>query len=327
MRIGFAFDIKTEGAVDTGPTDDWQDEFDSPETVAAIAGALRELGHQVVDLGDGRELIETLLREPPELVFNIAEGHGVGRCREARVPAVCEMLGVPYVGSDPLTLAATLDKDIGRRLVASHGVPIPAGALIDAGSALPSIPFPAIVKPAWEGSSKGVSASSIVRAPAELAAVVADQQRRYRQPVLVEEFIEGEEITVGLIGSTHRPEVLGVMRILPRQPAPGPFIYDHAVKSDCLKHLIYETPARIPAAVTAEIERWAARAYQALGCRDFARIDFRVRDGVPYFLEANPLPGLSPTVGDIVLLAKGYGIGHTELISRIVQAARDRLRL
>src|SRR5438477_10865406 len=105
MRIGFAFDLKSV------PAAEGQEEFDSPETIAAIADALRANGHTVVELGDGRELIEKLLADPPDLVFNIAEGHGIARSREARVPAVCEMLGVPYVGSDPLTLAAAPDKD------------------------------------------------------------------------------------------------------------------------------------------------------------------------------------------------------------------------
>lgn len=325
MRIGLAFDLKAAAPLAAGQADDWQDEFDSPETIAAIGGALCELGHTVVELGDGRELVEKLLRDPPELVFNIAEGQGVGRNREARVPAVCELLGVPYVGSDPLTLCATLDKDVARRLAASHGVRVPRGGLAEPGEPLPDVPFPAIVKPAWEGSSKGVSAASIVRSPAELKAVVVEHQRRYRQPPLVEEFIDGEEITAGLLGPAANPSVLGVMRILPRVPV-EPFIYDHTVKSDCLKHLIYESPAQIPPAMTAEIERCTVGAYRALGCRDFARVDFRVRDGVPYFLEANPLPGLSPTVGDIVLLAKGYGIGHTELIGRILEAAIERVR-
>lgn len=327
MRIGLAFDIKTDAPVAPGQADDWQDEFDSPETVAAIAAAIRSLGHQVIELGDGRELIEKLLADPPELVFNIAEGHGVGRNREARVPAVCEMLGVPYVGSDPLTLSATLDKDVGRRLTASHGVAVPAGGLIDSNNPPQGLSFPAIVKPAWEGSSKGVSPASVVRSVGELSAIVETHRQRYRQPLLVEEFIDGDEITVGLLGSAEAPAVLGIMRILPRKPGSGPFIYDHTVKSDCLKHLIYESPAQLPANIIAAIEQSARTAYRALGCRDFARIDFRVRDGVPYFLEANPLPGLSPSVGDIVLLAKGYGVGHTELIGRIVQAALERLHL
>jgi D-alanine-D-alanine ligase len=98
--------------------------------VEAIAGVLRELGHEVAKLGDGRELLQQLLADPPDLVFNIAEGQGIGRSREARVPAVLEMLGIPYTGSDPLTLAVTLDKDCAKRLVQSAGVAVPQGLVL-----------------------------------------------------------------------------------------------------------------------------------------------------------------------------------------------------
>src|SRR5947209_12155869 len=152
MHIGIAFDLKADRPAAPGLPDDWQEEFDSPDTVAAIAAALRRRGHRVSELGDGRGLVEGLLADPPELVFNIAEGEGVGRSREARVPAVCELLGVPYTGSDPLTVAAALDKDVARRLVASAGVKVPAGAVVIAPGDPVAVPFPAIVKPAWEGS-------------------------------------------------------------------------------------------------------------------------------------------------------------------------------
>src|SRR5438067_1982772 len=127
MRIGITYDLKTDLPAAADLPDDFQEEFDSPATVEAIAAALRGLGHQVAKLGDGRELLQRLLADPPELVFNFAEGQGVGRSREARVPAVLEMLGIPYTGSDPLTLAATLDKDCARRLAQSAGIPVPRG--------------------------------------------------------------------------------------------------------------------------------------------------------------------------------------------------------
>src|SRR5438552_16670689 len=142
MRIGITFDLKedahrgatggmhasgTLAASGTALPDDLQEEFDSPVTIEAIASVLRNLGHDVVRLGDGRELLQRLLSDPPDFVFNFAEGHGVGRSREARVPAVLEMLGIPYTGSDPLTLAATLDKDCAKRLVRSAGVAVPDG--------------------------------------------------------------------------------------------------------------------------------------------------------------------------------------------------------
>src|SRR5919198_595389 len=130
MRIGITYDLKTDLSAAADLPDDFQEEFDSPATVEAIAAALRGLGHQVEKLGDGRELLQRLLADPPELVFNFAEGQGVGRSREARVPAVLEMLDIPYTGSDPLTLAVTLDKVCAKRMVASHGIRVPGGTVL-----------------------------------------------------------------------------------------------------------------------------------------------------------------------------------------------------
>jgi D-alanine-D-alanine ligase len=326
MHIGIAYDLKADLPATADRPDDWQEEFDSPDTVAAIAAALRSHGHRVSELGDGRELVEKLLADPPDLVFNIAEGEGVGRSREARVPAVCELLGVPYTGSDPLTLAAALDKDVARRLVASVGLSVPRGVLLPPGvpASLDGLPFPAIVKPAWEGSSKGIRGKCVVNSAADLVAAVGERQRDYRQPLLAEEFIAGDEVTVGLLGPTHDPRVLGVMRVWPRQPSER-FIYSLEVKRDFRRLVEYECPARFPAEILADVERCARRAYETLGCRDVARIDFRVRGGVPYFLEANPLPGLNPESSDLVILAGLVGVSHEQLIGMILDAALGRL--
>src|SRR5439155_23444597 len=170
MRIGLAFDLKPDAPLPAGAPDDLHEEFDSPVTVRAIAAALRGLGHHVRELGSGRPFLEAVLRDPPELVFNFAEGTGVSRSREARVPAVCEMLGIPYTGSDPLALAVALDKDMTRRVVAAAGVTVPKGialtfphepydgehAEFPALLAESGLPLPVIAKPTCEGSSKGI---------------------------------------------------------------------------------------------------------------------------------------------------------------------------
>src|SRR4051794_14261150 len=127
MHIGIAFDLKPDTPAAPDLPDDWDEEFDSPVTVRAIAAALQIKGHTVTELGDGRGLVEKLLANPPDLVFNIAEGVGVGRSREARVPAVCEMLGVPCTGSDPSTLAVALDKQWARSLALAAAAWIPWG--------------------------------------------------------------------------------------------------------------------------------------------------------------------------------------------------------
>ena len=169
MRIGITYDLKSDAPPPAGAPDDYQEEFDSPATVEAVAAVLRGLGHEVVKLGDGRELLRRLLSDPPDFVFNFAEGQGVGRSREARVPAVLEMLGIPYTGSDPLTLAVTLDKDcakrlvrIGRRQRSRARSSCEPGDDLDELAARGRLPYTAIVKPAWEGSSKGIRGRCVV---------------------------------------------------------------------------------------------------------------------------------------------------------------------
>jgi len=331
MRIGITYDLKSTEPLSADLPDDFEEEFDSPLTVEAIAAVLRGLGHEVLFLGDGRELLQRLLSDPPELVFNIAEGRGIARSREARVPAVLEMLGIPHTGSDPLTCAVTLDKDCARRVVLSDGVVCPRGVLLRPGEDItgvvendPDFPgFPALVKPAWEGSSKGIRSKSVVEGAEDMRAVVESLWRDHRQPLLVEEFIAGDELTVGVIGN-EEPHVLGVMRVLPLRPEER-FIYSLEVKRDWENRVRYECPARLASNDLEAVREAARRAYRILGCRDVARIDFRLRRGVPYFLEVNPLPGLNPQTGDLVILARHMGWSYERLIEGILSAALERL--
>jgi D-alanine-D-alanine ligase len=321
----------SDGGLDL-PGDDQLEEFDAPETIEALAAALRDLGHEVELLGDGEPLVRRLLAdERPDLVWNIAEGQGSGRCREARVPALLELLGIPYTGSDPLALAATLDKDCAKRLVASAGVATPRWLLFDgdwsaARDRMAALAFPVFVKPAYEGSSKGILDTSIIRDLPHLQRVLAQLSDVYGQPLLVEEFIDGDELTVGLVGNGP-PEVLGIMRVVPRDASPGPFVYSLEVKRDWRRRVRYECPARLVPRASESVAQAALACWQVLGCRDVARFDFRLRDGVPYYLETNPLPGLSPDSGDLVLLAGQLGISYHDLIARILTAAVDRLNL
>ncbi len=328
MNVGITFNLKQSGPLDPSLPDDFQEEFDSPETIDAIAGVLRQLGHIVHLLGDGREFLEKVLADPPDFVFNFAEGTGVSRSREARVPAVLEMLGIPFTGSDPLTMALTLDKDVAKIVVAAAGVRVPGGYALSAHETLADIPsgrliFPLIAKPAWEGSSKGVHQKCLVMASGDLAAVVDDLRRDHRQTILLEEFIQGDELTVGLYGN-ERPTVLGIMRIQPRQTV-SHFVYSLEMKRDYKNQIVYECPAKLPAATTLAVERAAVAAFRALGCRDVARIDFRLKDGVPYFLEVNPLPGLNPVDSDLVLLSQALGWTYQRLVGTIVDAALARV--
>jgi D-alanine-D-alanine ligase len=354
LKIGIAFDLApTDPALRSEGPDDRFEEFDKPETVDAIAEVIRGEGHEVVLIGDGREFLTRVLADPPEFVFNIAEGEGVGRSREARVPAVLEMLGIPYSGSDPLTLAASLDKVMAKRLVQTGcDVKFPRGWTLpgdnaEIGEGILTFLFhesdpigrsdssgqlpPLILKPVFEGSSKGIRGRCVVESAEEAIDVYHKLIGDYRQPILAEEFIVGDEVTVGLVGNEPSPQggnsfVIGSMRILPRQPDEQ-FVYSLEVKRDWKNRVYYETPAELPDPVLAALTIAALDISAALQCRDLARIDFRVRDGVPYFIEANPLPGLAPGTSDLVILAEGHGIGYSDLIRRVLHASLTRVGL
>jgi len=329
MIIGITYDLKSTAPSAPDLPDDAQEEFDSPHTIDAIARVLRDLGHRVIKLGDGRDFLQQVLATPPDFVFNFAEGTGVSRSREARVPAVLDLLGIPYTGSDPLTMAVTLDKDCAKTLVAAAGVAVPRSVLLEPDqavtpAALADVPLPWVVKPAWEGSSKGIRSKCLVERAADLPDVVAGLRRDHRQPILVEEYIAGVELTVGIHGNTP-PQVLGVMGVVPVQ-ATERFIYSLEVKRDYRRQVRYECPpAGVAAPQCAAVEGAALAAWRALGCRDIARVDFRLRDGVPYFLEVNPLPGLNPDDSDLVILAQLAGWSYAQLIETIVNAALRRV--
>lgn len=336
MRIGIACTLKPTGPLPAGAPDDLYEEFDSPTTVQAIAEVFRSLGHEVVELGDGREFLEAVLRDPPDLVFNFAEGTGVSRSREARVPAVCEMLGIPYSGSDPLALAVALDKDMTRRVVESHGLTVPKGitlpppledydgdfaefpAILDEAG----LPLPVIAKPTCEGSSRGIRNRCLIKTAADLGPTVVELWKHYQQPVLVEEYIAGDEVTIGLVGNDP-PQSIGIMQLIPQQSA-ADFVYSLEVKRDWHNVVDYVAPARLPPEVSRAIEADAMAAFVGLGCRDLARVDFRIRDGIPYFLEINPLPGLNPESSDLLYLAYRMGLTYHQLISMVLDATLSR---
>jgi D-alanine-D-alanine ligase len=336
MRIGIACTLKPDGPPPAGAPDDIHEEFDSPVTVKAIGDVFRSLGHTVVELGDGRPFLEAVLRDPPDLVFNFAEGSGISRSREARVPAVCEMLDIPYTGSDPLALAVALDKDMTRKLAEAAGVNVPKGFTMsfppgpydgDFSEYAPileaeGLTLPVIAKPVCEGSSKGVRSKSLIRTIEEFGPTVYSLWNDYHQPVLVEEFISGDEVTVGITGNDP-PQPLGIMRVIPKQPTEH-FVYGLEVKRNWNETVDYEAPAKLHPRVTQDVLADALAVFHALGCRDVARADFRIRDGVPYFLEINPLPGLNPESGDLCYLAYRVGLTHAELVKQILDAALTR---
>ncbi|MBN2361160.1 MAG: D-alanine--D-alanine ligase [Deltaproteobacteria bacterium] len=326
MQIGIAYDLRSSMAVPAGAPSDRLEEYDSEETIDAIAAAIEAAGHQPRRLGGGRSFVEAVLRQPPDLVFNIAEGSGT-RSREAQVPAVCEMLGIRYTHSDPLTLAVSLDKAMTKRLVDAAGVPTPRHQVIrtlDQLSRL-ELPFPVMCKPLFEGSSMGIRRDSRASDAGELRGQVAKLLGDYRQPVLVEEFCPGAELTVGILVRQGVPTAIGVMEIAPRQGDPGSFVYSLEVKRNYLEEVEYRVPPRLPPELVQRAERVALDAFDALDCRDVARVDLRLgADGEPKFIEVNPLPGVSPVTSDLVILAGKVGLGYRQLIAGIVDSARAR---
>ncbi|HMP60083.1 MAG TPA: ATP-grasp domain-containing protein [Gemmatales bacterium] len=328
MRIGITCTLKDPAQARPDAPDDLQEEFDSPETIGALAEVLRRRGHEVELLGDGRGLMEKLLQSPPEFVFNLAEGRGASRSREAWVPSLLEMLGIPFSGSDPLTLAVTLDKPAAKTLVAAAGVAVPAGLVVARAADAARLADPAwqgrkvILKPAWEGSSKGIRGACVVTAGPDLKARLEELRAQYDQPILAEEFIAGEELTVGVVGNEH-PEVVGVLRVVPRQPT-SEFVYSLEVKRDYENRVRYESPPQLPEEEVERVRQAALSAFVALGCRDVARLDFRLREGVPYFLEVNPLPGINPITSDLVILAGLNGWSYERLMDAVLDAAFAR---
>jgi D-alanine-D-alanine ligase len=329
LAIGLAYDLFGSYPPRPGDPADAEAEYEPEATVLALEAAIRRLGHAPVRLGNAHAVLRaagggTLPRL--DAVLTIAEGYGP-RNREAWVPVLCEMAGIPTLGSDALTLSATLDKLWAHRAVAAAGVPAPRHASLasagEAASAALPAPFPLFVKPRWEGTAKGIGPTSRVQSREALVAEVARVVARYRQPALVEEFLEGPEYTVTVVGNAP-PRALPVLQraleattriglhALERHPAP-PAGW-RAV-----------TPGTLDPALEAEVAALAVRAFEALECRDFARADFRLdAGGRPRFLEMNPLPTFAPD-GSFGILAELLGRPLDALLAEVVREGLVRL--
>ena len=321
IRVGFTYNVKR-----TQNGDD-EAEWDPPETIISIANALARAGHIVVHLEATPDLPRVLAEADVDLIFNIAEGVE-GRNREAQVPALCELLGIPYTGSDSATLAIALDKALGKKVLLQHDILTPKFQVMESHRERlsPDMKFPMIVKPNAEGSSKGIGSTSVVDNEEELRDKVKELIERYRQPALVEEYIAGREFTVGLLGD-KRPRVLPPMEIKFKQADETRPVYDYAVKQEWEKYVYYECPAKLTESEQKAMEKIARATFWALDCRDVARVDMRMdADGRIYVLEVNPLPGLTPDYSDLVLIAKACGMEYDQLIAEIMTGGLRRLR-
>lgn len=327
LRVGFAFNVKRVKPTADG-AEDSEAEYDSPTTLQAIREAIASYGHEVIDLEATPDLPLLLGATPVDVVFNIAEGFR-GRNRESQVPAILELLDIPYTGSDPATLALALDKGLAKKVVRAAGIDTPNFQLMTTGRERLDRQFtrwPLMVKPVAEGSSKGVVKKSVCHTEAELREVVRELVERYQQPALIEEYVGGREFTVGLLGE-RRPKVLPIMEIVFTDKSDPTPIYKFEDKLEVNDRIRYEVPAKLEPAQVERIRAAARGAYIALGCRDVARIDFRMDEsGRIYFLECNPLPGLTPGWSDLVLIAQGEGMDYRTLIGEILSGAINRYK-
>lgn len=322
LRIALCYDLKADYLA-AGFSPEEVMEFDDEDTIAEIAGALRGLGHDLERVGRGTELARRLaLGERWDLVFNFAEGVR-GRSREAQVPALCELFDQPYTFSDPLTCAVTLDKPLAKRVVRDHGLPTAPFAVVERPEEASEVPLepPLFVKPAAEGSSKGVTARSRVPSRGELSGACAELLQAFGQAVLVESYLPGREMTVGILGNGAEARVVGVMEVVFLAGTDPE--YTALNKAEWEERIHYRLLDGEPLAERAR--QVALGAYHALSCRDAARIDLRCdAAGEPCFLEVNPLPGLHPIRSDLPILSRLSGLDYPGLLAGIVDAAARR---
>jgi len=324
LRIGFTYDLKADYLA-LGFSEHAVAEFDTELTIDAISGALESLGHDVARIGHVKALASRLVAgERWDLVFNIAEGVA-GFGRESQVPALLEAYAIPYTFSDPLVCALTLHKGMAKHVARGYGVPTPDFALVTtlADVAAITLPFPLFVKPVAEGTSKGVTARSLVTSRAALLEVCAELLAEYREPVLVEEFLSGREFTVGILGTGAEARALATLEVMLKAGADAA-VYSYRNKAQWRELVGYELLAS--GALRREVEEVALATWKCLGCRDAGRVDVRLdAAGNAQMLEVNPLAGLTPEHSDLPIMAALVGLGFETLIGEILRCTATRL--
>lgn len=344
-RIALVANLKEMNRHDSEDPPDAGAEYDRMETIEAIGGALEADGHWVHFLQAGPDLPQAIKNIRPQIVFNIAEGDG-GDGREAHVPALCEILQIPYTASRVVSNAIALDKTQTKHIWHDLGLPTAAFREFTSVEQVSDegLTYPLFVKPVQEGTGMGINQGAIVHTLEELMERVSWVTQVYHQPALVEEFLPGREFTVGFIGNhgnpsdRRRPELYDldgyhffpILEIDSGQSV-TPGVYGVAAKSLNISEQgapAYLCPAHIPKDLQAEMISLTKQAAQALHVSDVARVDFRLgADGKPYLLEINTLPGLNPFVSDLCIMAASEGISYQVLITEILYLAAERYKL
>lgn len=332
ITVGFTYDAKADYQLkDTDPADKYA-EFDSEATISEITAALESGGYKVDRIGHAKNLINRILKgDKWDIVFNICEGI-YGRNRESQVPAILELYDIPYMGSDVFTMGLTLDKTSAKKIIQYNGISTAGFEYIndinEVKLRLPGLQsiLPVIIKPSYEGTSKGISKKSICRDIDEIKSQLEFMLAQFpNQPILVERFIKGYEFTVAVIGN-NKPEVLPPVQItLQGQPDLGDEFYTHArVENNEIKYIC---PAKIDSGLNEKLRRMALDSYRALECRDLGRIDFRVDyNNEPYFLECNPLPNLG-RIDVFPIVAEATGRTYNRLLVEVLEHALRRYNI
>ena len=350
MRVALLANLKKNAPTCPDvPPDRW-DDLDSEETIQSIMQAIASGGHDVTFLEGDASLFETLRKVKPDICFNICEGHH-GDGREAHVPAILEMLRIPYTGSQVLTLALALDKPMTKRVLTYHGLPTPPFQVFERFTEPldPQLSFPVFVKPSREGTGMGVTADSIARDEEQLRVQLRRLFDRYDQPALVERYIEGREVTVGMVGNLRSPvawrvpddeaapRIMKGLHFFPAlevdmaaYPVEEAGIYTSRIKVEMAHEFHYICPAPLTDEQLDELNWLSASVFRVTGCLDVARVDFRLdasEGDQPYILEVNPLPGLNPGYSDLCIEAAADGWSYEELINEILDLAIERYEL
>lgn len=325
MRVGITYDLRDDYRA-MGYDEEAIAEFDSQETINAIDTTLQQLGFITERIGHIKHLVSCLASgQRWDIVFNIAEGiHGIGR--EAQIPALLDAYTIPYTFSDPLVLALTLNKAMTKQLIRDSDIPTPPFMLVTGIDDIKrcSLAYPLFAKPYAEGTGKGITASSVIRDAGELKSTCTQLLQKYKQPVLVEEYLPGREFTVGIVGSGNNAKAIGTIEIILLDNAEKD-VYSFINKEQCEERVEYRLADDITAQKSADV---ALEAWRALGCLDAGRVDIKCdSSGNPHFLEVNPLAGLHPTHSDLPIICSKVGISYQQLLATIMHNALTRYNM